>query len=138
NSVKKAFDYLGARVIVTTEPAIVASAEKVVLPGVGHFTALAALNNTGLREALLQAASAGKPFLGICLGMQWLFDGSEECLEVAGAEIFPGSCRLGSSRHMSAGTLWQFSEAHGFCEASHKIRLSTTRTLSMRRWTRRP
>ncbi|MGO8986573.1 MAG: imidazole glycerol phosphate synthase subunit HisH [Terriglobales bacterium] len=92
NSVKKAFDYLGARVIVTTEPAIVASAEKVVLPGVGHFTALAALNNTGLRDAVLQSASAGKPFLGICLGMQWLFEGSDEAPELAGAGLLQGRC----------------------------------------------
>jgi glutamine amidotransferase len=46
-----------------------------------------------LRRVLLQAASAGKPFLGICLGMQWLFDGSEECIEVAGSGIFSGKCR---------------------------------------------
>jgi len=47
NSVKKAFDYLGAEVVVTTQPEIVASADKIVLPGVGHFSALGALDNTG-------------------------------------------------------------------------------------------
>ena len=93
NSVKKAFDYLGAEVVVTDQPATVASADKIVLPGVGHFSSLQALNRTGLREVLLQSASAGKPFLGICLGMQWLFEGSEECSELAGAGIFPGKCR---------------------------------------------
>jgi imidazole glycerol-phosphate synthase subunit HisH len=93
NSVRKAFDYLGAEVVVTDRPETVASADKIVLPGVGHFSTLQALNGTGLREALLQAAGALKPFLGICLGMQWLFEGSEECLEVAGAGIFPGKCR---------------------------------------------
>ena len=93
NSVKKAFDYLGADIEVTNEPEIVTAAVKLVLPGVGHFSSLRALNRAGLREALLQAASAGKPFLGICLGMQWLFDGSDESNEVAGAGIFPGRCR---------------------------------------------
>ncbi len=93
SSVKKAFDHLGANSVVTSDPQIVASAEKVVLPGVGHFTALGALDNTGLRDAVLQAATAGKPFLGICLGMQWLFEGSDESPGLSGAGIFPGRCR---------------------------------------------
>ena len=92
-SVKKAFDCLGAEAVVTDQLGMVVAASKIVLPGVGHFSSLRALNTTGLDEALLQSASAGKPFLGICLGMQWLFDGSEECLEVGGAGIFPGRCR---------------------------------------------
>ncbi|MGA9072534.1 MAG: imidazole glycerol phosphate synthase subunit HisH, partial [Candidatus Sulfotelmatobacter sp.] len=93
NSVKKAFDYLGAEVVVTDQPATVASADKIVLPGVGHFSSLQALNRTGLSEVLLESAFAGKPFLGICLGMQWLFEGSEESSELGGAGIFPGKCR---------------------------------------------
>jgi imidazole glycerol-phosphate synthase subunit HisH len=93
NSVKKAFDYLGAEVIVTTQPETIAIADKIVLPGVGHFSALSGLDNTGLRDAVLQSASAGKPFLGICLGMQWLFEGSDEAPESAGAGFFTGRCR---------------------------------------------
>jgi len=93
NSVKKAFDYLGAEAAVTDQPEIVTAADKIVLPGVGHFSSLRTLDRTGLREALLQSARAGKPLLGICLGMQWLFEGSEECVELAGAAIFPGKCR---------------------------------------------
>jgi len=93
HSVQKAFDHLGADVVVTTKPRIVAAADKIVLPGVGHFSALGALDNSGLREAVLQAARAGKPFLGICLGMQWLFEGSDEAPDFAGAGIFPGRCR---------------------------------------------
>jgi glutamine amidotransferase len=93
NSVKKAFDHLGAEVTVTDQPAVVAAATKIVFPGVGHFSTLRALDRNGLREALLQAASAGKPFLGICLGMQWLFEGSEECDDLAGAGFFSGTCR---------------------------------------------
>jgi imidazole glycerol-phosphate synthase subunit HisH len=93
SSVEKAFDFLGAEVLVTDNPATVAAADKIIFPGVGHFSSLQVLERTGLREALLQAASSGKPFLGICVGMQWLFEGSEESSEVAGAGIFPGKCR---------------------------------------------
>ena len=92
NSVKKAFDHLGADVVLTTQPEVVAAADKIVLPGVGHFSALGALDNTGLRDAVLQGAGAGKPFLGICLGMQWLFEGSDEASDCAGAGIFAGRC----------------------------------------------
>jgi imidazole glycerol-phosphate synthase subunit HisH len=93
NSVRKAFDYLGAEIVVTTQPETVEKADKIVLPGVGHFSALGGLDNTGLRDAVLKGASAGKPFLGICLGMQWLFEGSDEAPEFAGAGIFAGRCR---------------------------------------------
>jgi len=93
NSVKKAFDYLGAKVLVTAQPEVVATANKIVLPGVGHFSALGGLDNTGLRDAVLQGARAHKPFLGICLGMQWLFEGSDEAPEFVGAGIFAGRCR---------------------------------------------
>ena len=106
NSVKKAFDYLGSEVVVTDQPETVATADKIVFPGVGHFSSLQALNRTGLREALLQAAGAGKPVLGICLGMQWLFEGSEECAELAGAGIFPGRCRQFPSSVKSPHVGW--------------------------------
>ena len=106
NSVKKAFDYLGAEVVVTDQPETVATANKIVLPGVGHFCSLQALDRAGLRKALLQSAGADKPFLGICLGMQWLFEGSEECLEVAGADIFPGKCRQFPSSVKSPHVGW--------------------------------
>jgi imidazole glycerol-phosphate synthase subunit HisH len=93
NSVKKAFDYLGTDVVVTTQAETVAAADKIVLPGVGHFSALNALDNMGLREAVLQAANSGTPLLGICLGMQWFFEGSDEAPEFAGAGIFGGRCQ---------------------------------------------
>jgi glutamine amidotransferase len=92
-SVKKAFDYLGVEAVLTTQPEIAAAADKIVLPGVGHFSALRALDNTGLREAVLQGVRMGKPFLGICLGMQWLFEGSDEAPQFAGAGILAGRCR---------------------------------------------
>jgi glutamine amidotransferase len=106
NSVKKAFTYLGAEIVVTDQPEILSTADKIVFPGVGHFSSLRALNGNGMRRALLAAASAGKPFLGICLGMQWLFEGSEECLEVRGAGIFPGKCRQFPSSVKSPHVGW--------------------------------
>jgi glutamine amidotransferase len=106
NSVKKAFDYLGADTVVTDQPEALAVAGKIVLPGVGHFSSLQALNRTGVAKALLEGASAGKPFLGICLGMQWLFEGSEECSELAGAGIFPGKCRQFPSSVKSPHVGW--------------------------------
>jgi len=106
NSVKKAVDYLGVEAVVTNQAEALASADKIALPGVGHFSSLQALNRTGLREALLQGIGTGKPFLGICLGMQWLFEGSEECNEVAGAGIFPGKCRQFPSSVKSPHVGW--------------------------------
>jgi glutamine amidotransferase len=106
NSVKKAFTYLGAEIVVTDQPKMLSTADKIVFPGVGHFSSLRALDRSGLRAALLQATSAGKPFLGICLGMQWLFDGSEECVDVAGAGIFPGKCRQFPSSVKSPHVGW--------------------------------
>lgn len=93
NSVKKAFDHLGAEVTITGQPAAVAAADKIVMPGVGHFSALSALTGAGLRHPLLDGIAAGKPFLGICLGMQWLFEGSDEAPDLAGAGLFSGRCR---------------------------------------------
>jgi glutamine amidotransferase len=106
NSVKKAFDHLGGDVLVTDQPGTIAGADKIVLPGVGHFSSLRALDRAGLREALLHGISAGKPFLGICLGMQWLFEGSEECAEIEGAGIFLGRCRRFPSKVKSPHVGW--------------------------------
>jgi glutamine amidotransferase len=92
NSVRKAFAYLGVEAAVTDDIASIAAADKIVFPGVGHFSALQKVNGTGMREALLGAVSSSKPLLGICLGMQWLFEGSEECADIEGAGIFTSKC----------------------------------------------
>ncbi|MGA8538350.1 MAG: imidazole glycerol phosphate synthase subunit HisH [Terriglobales bacterium] len=105
-SVTKAFGYLGADVIVTSRPEAIAAADKIVLPGVGHFSALSGLDNTGLRDAVLHGVNAGKPFLGICLGMQWLFEGSDEAPEFAGAGILAGRCRVFPSAVKSPHVGW--------------------------------
>ncbi len=91
-SVKKALDHLGAECAITSDPDMVARADKIVLPGVGHFAATEVLNQTGLTAAIREATASGTPLLGICVGMQWMFEGSEEAPEVRGAAMFGGSC----------------------------------------------
>ena len=78
-SVQKGFEKVGHSAVVTSDPAVVAAAAKVVLPGVGAFEdAAAELRRLGLVKPVLQAIDSGKPFLGICLGLQLLFDVSYE------------------------------------------------------------
>ena len=90
-SVAKAFERLGAAAEVTRDPERIASAPGVVLPGVGAFGAcMANLTSLGLVQPVKQAIGAGRPFLGICLGMQLLFDESEEFGPVAGLGILRG------------------------------------------------
>jgi len=91
-SVKKAFDHLGAQTTVTDDPEIASAADKIVLPGVGHFAATRALDNCGLREAILDQIESGIPFLGICVGMQWMLASSEEAPDVKGLALWPGEC----------------------------------------------
>ncbi len=78
-SVVKALHYLDARdVVVTQSPEAVLGADKVVLPGVGHFQATQLLADLGLTEAVRESIAKGAWFLGICVGLQWLFEGSTE------------------------------------------------------------
>lgn len=91
-SVKKAFDHIGAETVITADPDIVAAAEKVVLPGVGHFAATQALDACGLREVVISRIEHGVPFLGICVGMQWMLASSEEAPDVPGLGLWPGEC----------------------------------------------
>lgn len=88
-SVRKALDALGARFTVPGDPAECARAAGVIVPGVGHFGATAALG-AEWRDAIASAVSRGVPMLGICVGMQWLFDGSEEAPEVPGIGLIHG------------------------------------------------
>jgi glutamine amidotransferase len=91
SSVKKALEHLGADAQTTSDPAVIAAAEKLIVPGVGHFSRCQSLN-ANLRAPVLEAIANGKPFLGICVGMQWLFAGSTEAPETPGAAIFSGEC----------------------------------------------
>jgi imidazole glycerol-phosphate synthase subunit HisH len=90
-SVQKGFERVGHQAIVTCDPAEVARAEKVVLPGVGAFEdAMAELGRRGLVEPVLAAINSGKPFLGICLGLQLLFETSHENGLHKGLGVIPG------------------------------------------------
>jgi glutamine amidotransferase len=90
-SVQKAFEAVGHRAEVTCDPDRVRKADKVILPGVGAFAdAAAELSRTGLGESFVEAVRAGKPCLGVCLGLQLLFDASEEDGLHAGLGLLPG------------------------------------------------
>ena len=91
-SVKKALDWLGEECAITSDPAQVTKAKKIVLPGVGHFASTAALVRLGLQNAIADAIRRGIPFLGICVGMQWMFKGSEESPETPGLGVLSGEC----------------------------------------------
>ncbi len=90
-SVQKAFEYLGHETLVTSDPDVVARAEKLVLPGVGAFgEAMRNLRQKELVEPILEAVSSGKQVMGVCLGMQLLFDWSEELGIFAGLGVLSG------------------------------------------------
>ena len=92
-SVLKALRHLGAEPEVTdSDLAVIARAERIVLPGVGHFAATARLDSTGITGAVREAVGRGIPFLGICVGMQWLFAGSSEAPDQPGLAAFSESC----------------------------------------------
>lgn len=91
-SVKKAFDWLKQESAITSDPAEVAKATKVVLPGVGHFASTAVLEHSGLRQAIAEEIGRGVPFLGICVGMQWMFERSQESPSTMGLGILQGEC----------------------------------------------
>ncbi len=94
-SAQKALERCGADAVLTDDATVIASAAAVVLPGVGAFGAcMAALHARGLAEPTRSAAASGRPFLGICVGMQMLFDGSDESPGVPGLGILPGQLRL--------------------------------------------
>lgn len=109
-SVQNTLDELGAPYVVTSEPEVVSRAAKIILPGVGHFgQMMQAIDRLSLREALLERIQAGVPFLGICIGLQCLFESSEEAPEAKGFGIFPGFIRrfVGNARipHMGWNSL---------------------------------
>jgi len=83
---------LGLEFILTDDPAQVARAEKIILPGVGHFAATQFLEQHGLTSEIREKISSGTPFLGICVGLQWLFAGSTEAPACAGLAAFPELC----------------------------------------------
>lgn len=92
-SVVKALRYLGASdIVVTQSPEDVLRADKVVLPGVGHFQATQLLHDLQLTQATRDAIAKGAPFLGICVGLQWLYEGSTEAEATEGLCHFASKC----------------------------------------------
>jgi glutamine amidotransferase len=90
-SVVKGLEAAGAAVRIASLPSDVAQADALVVPGVGHFSRTAALG-AAWRRAIAARVGEGASLLGICLGMQWLFDGSDEAPDVAGLGWMPGRC----------------------------------------------
>jgi glutamine amidotransferase len=99
-SVEKALEHVGAHSVITADHDAIRAASAVILPGVGAFPeAMRNLERTGLGEVLIERAAAGVPLLGICLGMQLLFESSSEHEGAAGLAILPGAVtRLQSPR----------------------------------------
>lgn len=90
-SVQNTLDELGCEYETTSDPAVVAKAEKVILPGVGHFgQMMRSMDELGLREPVIEKIRSGVPFLGICVGLQCLFEASEESPGSRGLGIFRG------------------------------------------------
>ena len=93
-SLNSSFRAIGAEVVVTSDPDVIRSAERIILPGVGAFAdAAEKLRNSGLDQIIIEETKKGKPLLGICLGMQMLFDKSYEYGEHQGLGLIPGAVR---------------------------------------------
>jgi glutamine amidotransferase len=93
-SVSKALERLGAEYVITSDKQVLLTADALLLPGVGAFRdAMLRLNEDGLTETIKEFAKTGKPLLGICLGMQLLFEDSDENGLTEGLKLLPGSVR---------------------------------------------
>ena len=90
-SVRKALTALGTDFATPADPGALADVRGMIVPGVGHFSATAALDG-GWRDAILARVQSGVPLLGICVGMQWLFEGSEEAPGLPGLGLMPAMC----------------------------------------------
>ncbi len=101
-SVVKALRYLGAETHVTQSPDDVREASKIVLPGVGHFRATQLLHDLQLTEVTRDAIARGVPFLGICVGLQWLYEGSTEAESTDGLCHYGGRCERFPATHAGA------------------------------------
>jgi glutamine amidotransferase len=101
-SVVKALNYLGAETQITQDPEVVLSSSKIVLPGVGHFQATQLLTDLGITEAVRESIAKGTLFLGVCVGLQWLFEGSTEAPGIAGLGHFAGACERFPTSYKSA------------------------------------
>jgi len=93
-SVQKAFEYMGYQAVITHDPRVILNAGHVVLPGVGAFgDAVGNLERAGLRDTIYRVVESGRPFLGICLGLQLLFERSYEGGTFKGLALLPGEVK---------------------------------------------
>ncbi|MBE5798189.1 MAG: imidazole glycerol phosphate synthase subunit HisH [Clostridiales bacterium] len=110
-SVQKAFEYLGYEAVITDSAEVIEQASHVILPGVGAFEdAMNRIRSLKLDQEIMKAAATGKPLLGICLGMQMMFEYSEENGRFEGLGLFPGTITRFEDRglkipHMGWNTL---------------------------------
>jgi glutamine amidotransferase len=94
-SAEKALQHLGADASLIADPDVASRADAVVLPGVGNFgRCMSALRESGLDRVAEQAVASGKPFIGICVGMQMLYEGSDESPDIAGLGLLPGVVQI--------------------------------------------
>lgn len=112
-SVQKAIAHLGFESQITSDPELVRRAERILLPGVGHFSTMQRLQDSGLRDAISESIQRGVPFLGICVGMQWLFAGSTEAPETLGLGLFEGLCERFSAGVKSPHVGWNDLQPRG-------------------------
>jgi len=89
-SVRKAIAHLGESSELVDTPEAIAKAQRLLLPGVGNFSSTERIFSTGMAEAIREAITRGAPFMGICVGMQWLYQGSTEAPESKGLGLFDG------------------------------------------------
>ena len=93
-SLSRSLEAIGAEAVITRDPDTIQSAERIILPGVGAFgDAMDKLKENGMNELIRQQAALGKPLMGICLGMQLLFEKSLEFGEHEGLSLIPGTVR---------------------------------------------
>ena len=105
-SVVKAIEHLGQECVVTANADAAARADRLIIPGVGNFKATLPLDGGQVGVAVRNAIAGGKPVLGICLGLQWMFDGSDEAPELRGLSAFHGTCTRFSDRVKSPHVGW--------------------------------
>lgn len=106
SSVAKAIRQIGRECVVSADAAEIRCADKIIIPGVGNFKATEVLTHGALAEELQRAFADQKPTLGICLGLQWMFDGSDEAPTLKGRGVFAGVCTRFSDRVKSPHVGW--------------------------------
>ena len=123
-SVRKALSAIGAEVSVPGQPSDLENAMGVIVPGVGNFQATAGMN-AAWRDAILDVVGRGRPMLGICLGLQWLFEGSKEAPDCQGLGLMTGQCdRLERGIEPVEGQAWPLKIPHVGWNALHFPRAS--------------